>query len=393
MRMHTPSFRHHKPTGQAVVTIDGRDIYLGRFDTPQSRAEYDRLIGEWLANGRTLPPERGGPADLTINELILAYWKHVQSYYVKHGRPTSEQDTVKQALRFLRPPSPYGDTPAKEFGPLALKAVRKAMIEHGWCRGYINKQVNRLRRMFSWAAENELLPLSVYQELANVAGLRRNRTAAREKGPVMPVSDGVVAQTLPRLSPTVAAMVQVQRLCGCRPQEIVLMRAVDIDMTDPQCWVYRPDRHKLEHHDRERIIYIGPRAQAILRPFLTLDVSGYLFSPKRAEEERRAALREARKTPFTPSQRARRPKPLPKRQPGDQYNVGSYRKAIRAACVKLGIPIWFPNQLRHAAASEIRRRYGLDASQAVLGHSELDTTQIYATACLERARAVMFEVG
>ena len=52
----TPSYRHHKPSGQAVVTIGRRDIYLGKFDTPESRTEYDRVIAEWLGNGRNSAP-------------------------------------------------------------------------------------------------------------------------------------------------------------------------------------------------------------------------------------------------------------------------------------------------------------------------------------------------
>jgi integrase len=96
---------------------------------------------------------------------------------------------------------------------------------------------------------------------------------------------------------------------------------------------------------------------------------------------------------MTPSQRARQPKPNPKRAPGDLYDDGSYRKAIRRACKKLDIPIWFPHQLRHSAASEIRRRYGLEASQVILGHSELTTTQIYAQADRGRACEIMKEVG
>jgi hypothetical protein len=44
----TPSYRLHKPSGQAVVTLGGRDVYLGKFETPESRAEYDRVVAEWL---------------------------------------------------------------------------------------------------------------------------------------------------------------------------------------------------------------------------------------------------------------------------------------------------------------------------------------------------------
>jgi integrase len=75
------------------------------------------------------------------------------------------------------------------------------------------------------------------------------------------------------------------------------------------------------------------------------------------------------------------------------YDDGAYRKAIRKACKKAGVPTWFPHQLRHAAATEFRRRYGLEASQAVLGHSELTTTQIYAAVDCTTARRVMAEIG
>jgi hypothetical protein len=50
-----PSYRHHRPSGLAVVTLNGRDRYLGIWNTEASRQEYERLIGEWLANGRRLP--------------------------------------------------------------------------------------------------------------------------------------------------------------------------------------------------------------------------------------------------------------------------------------------------------------------------------------------------
>jgi hypothetical protein len=82
--MRTPSYRLHKPSGQAVVTLDGHDVYLGKHDTPESKAEYDRQIAEWLANGRRLPSQHGEQtsSDLSINELLLAYYRHVEGYYV-----------------------------------------------------------------------------------------------------------------------------------------------------------------------------------------------------------------------------------------------------------------------------------------------------------------------
>ncbi len=386
-----PSYRLHRPSGQAVVTLGGRDHYLGTHGSVASRQAYDRLLAEYLATRGRTASAAAPPADLTMNELLLAYWDHALSYYVKDGRPTSEPGTIRQALRPVR--ELYGDSSAADFGPLALKAVRQRMIELGWCRTYINKQVNRVRRAFAWAAGEELLPFAVYQALTTVPGLRTGRTDARERPPVTRVSEDLVERTLPHLSPTVATMVRLQRLTGMRPQEVVLMRAQDIERPGAGCWLYRPSRHKAEHRGRDRMVYLGPRAQALLGPFLDDVQAGYLFSPRRAEDRRRAELRARRRSPLTPSQRARRPKAAPRRSPGEVYDDGSYRKAIRRVCVRLGIPIWFPHQLRHSAASEVRRLYGLEASQAVLGHSELGTTQIYAEVDRSAAHRIMSEIG
>ena len=85
----TSSYRLHRPSGQAVVTIGGRDFYLGPYNFPESRDEYDRVLAEWLAAGR---PRYGRaseatPADLTVSELLAAYLLFVDGYYVKNGQP------------------------------------------------------------------------------------------------------------------------------------------------------------------------------------------------------------------------------------------------------------------------------------------------------------------
>jgi integrase len=387
-----PKYRHYRPKDLAVVRLAGKDHYLGKYGSEESREAYRRLIAEHLA--APLPPSRppGPDAGLTIDGLILAYFERfVHTYYVKDGRPTSEVDNVRQALRFLRPA--YGTTPAASFSPLALRAVREEMVRSGRCRNLINKDIGRVRGMFRWAVEHELLPLATYQALATVAGLRQGRSGAKERPPVGPVADEVVERTLTRLSPTVATMVRVQLFSGMRPQEVVLMRAADLDRTDPACWVYTPPRHKSEHHGRQRQIHLGPRAIDLLRPYLEEAPAGFLFSPRRAEARRRAELRARRGSPPTPSQLSRRPKAEPRRSPGERYDVGSYRKAIRRACKKLDMKIWFPHQLRHSAATLIRARFGLEAAQVVLGHQEAVTSQIYAQRDERRAREVMKEIG
>jgi integrase len=95
----------------------------------------------------------------------------------------------------------------------------------------------------------------------------------------------------------------------------------------------------------------------------------------------------------TPSQRARKPKRNPRKAPGEKYTTDSYREAIIYACRRAGVPEWHPNQLRHSAATVLRREFGLETAKAVLGHSTLATTQVYAEADLQKAMRAMERMG
>ncbi|MDP6635438.1 MAG: recombinase XerD, partial [Phycisphaerae bacterium] len=95
-----PKLRHHKPTGQGCVRLNGRFIYLGRYDAPETRQKYHQLIAEWLANGRQLPQ----PAEeITVAELVARYWTFAEAYYVdSQGRPMPEAGHMRTVLRMLR---------------------------------------------------------------------------------------------------------------------------------------------------------------------------------------------------------------------------------------------------------------------------------------------------
>lgn len=385
-----PSYRLHRSSGQAIVTLDGKDHYLGPHGTKASKAEYDRLIAEWLAHGRRLPVASGGRSDLTVAELILAYWRFAEGHYTRDGKPTRHLANVRDAVRPLR--ALYGHTPAPDFGAAALKAVRRAMLDAGLCRNTINGRLGKLRSLFRWATEERLIPAGVLHEIASVKALRRGRDGVRETEPVGPVPAEHVAAVLPHLPATIRAMVQLQALSGMRPGEVTAMRGADLDRSG-DVWTYSPREHKGDYLGHARPIFLGPRAQEILRPWLVDDPSAYLFSPAAAVEARNASRRAARKTPLTPSQRARKRKRDPKRPARGRYDKNAYGQAVARACVKAGIPPWRPNRLRHSAGTEIRRRFGLEAAQVVLGHQRVDTTQIYAERDLTRASAIMAEVG
>jgi integrase len=271
MSVRTPSYRLHKPTHQAVVTLNGRDVYLG-LRRPESETEYDRLVAEWLANGRRLPsvPE----PELTVSEVMIRYIRHADAYYLKNGKPTSEVGLIRMSMKALR--KLYGHTEASKFGPLALKAVRQAFIDSGLCRNEVNRRTSHVVRFFKWAVANELAPASVHHGLKAVAGLRKGRTDVRESKPVKPVDDGLVDAVEPYVSPQIWTMIQLQRLTGMRPGEVIAIRTGDIDRSGT-VWIYTPREHKTEHHDRDRVIGIGPRGQECLRDWLRADPNAPLL--------------------------------------------------------------------------------------------------------------------
>ena len=251
----TPSYRRQpRPNGEddAFVEIDGRRQYLGPYDSPESREKYHRLIAEWEASGRSLLAD---PQEITVAEVANQYLKWARSYYVKHGRVTTEPENAGLAIRPL-----YGLTPAAKFGPRSLKAVRQVMIDQGWVRKHINRNVDRIKRMFKWAVAEEVVPPSIYEGLRAVSGLRFGRSGARDNPPVQPVAEDLIEPVKQHVSRPVAAMIEMQLLTGARPGEIVIMRPCDIDRSEG-VWVYRPTEHKTEHHGYERTIYIGPKAQ------------------------------------------------------------------------------------------------------------------------------------
>lgn len=388
-----PSYRLHKARGCAVVTINGKNHYLGKYGSPESHEKYARLIAQWQANGKELPAcaayDESG--DLSVSALLLKYLAHAEGYYKSYGsKHQGEISNLRHAVKLLR--ILYGSTHTREFLPEYLESIRESMIKAGLARTTINQRVTRIKRVFRWGARKGLIPPAAYHGLRAVEGLKRGRTAARETEPVKPVPEEDFRATCLHLNAHVRAMVEVQELAGMRPQDIRNLRTRDLDMS-ADVWVYEPWTHKNEHLGQVRRIAIGPKAQAILKPFLKPEQPEvYVFSPADAVEAIRAENRRKRKTPLTPSQRNRTRKANPKRQPGEQYSKDAYCYAIVRACDKAEVPRWHLHQLRHNCATKVRRLYGLDGAIAVLGHKIGIVTEIYAEQDFEKACKIMREI-
>ncbi|MBX3450951.1 MAG: site-specific integrase [Planctomycetaceae bacterium] len=336
-----PAYQFHKASGQAKVRINGKDIYLGVYGSPASRERYESILVEWATT------QSVGQSTLTVADLSLSYLDAAKRYYVKSGEVTSEISSLKVALRPLI--ACDASTLCSEFGPRRLKQVREVMVSKGWTRTTINSSINRIRRMFRWGVEQEIVAPQVLQALNSVPGLRRGRFLAREPQEILPVDDSVVAATLPHLPNVVADMVRLQLLTGMRPGEVCSMRPIDIHRAHPDDWTYSPVHHKTEHRGRDRRVFIGSRGQEILSPYLNRAPETPCFSPEEAEATRNRGRRARRQTPMKPSDACRQKRP---RTFCSQYDKNTYNRAIQRGC-ELAFQI--PVELRYVSRYVGRR--------------------------------------
>lgn len=362
----TPSYRLHKATGQAVVTLDGRDIYLGKYDTDASREAYDRAVVSWRSG--TLKP-RGQAAGVSVAALVARFLANVkvEGRYVKSGKPTSENGCLKMALRPLV--KLYGTMPAADFTVKNLKLVRIGLCEprppaangepdqpgyrrkHSGlrCRASVNMDVHRIRRVFRFGEEEELVPEGRWHSLRCLRPLVAGSALVRESDGVKPAPLKDIAKFLRHCGSHEAALVRFQWLTGARPGEAVQLRMRDIDRSGP-VWVFTPMSHKTQHKGKKRTILIGPRTQRALAPHVSLDPDAWLF-------------------------------------PGHDGHLrqNRYSRIVRRVCIDNGIKPWTPNQLRHNALTNVRRSDGLDTASIVAGHSNVSTTEIYAEQDIRKA--------
>lgn len=386
-----PSLRLHKASGQAVTTVRGRDIYCGRYGSPESEANYRRVIADLVASGPEVVRHHGLPRPgsrqrafapptaraISVSELLLAYVEFAEREYLP---PSRETEIVKVACKTVR--ELFGDVAAGEFGLRQLKAVRQNWIDQGRARKYINAKIGRVVRIWQWGAEEELVPASAWHALKSLRGLRYGRSVAKESEPKECVPESDFLAVVPRLATPVRAILELLWWTGARSGEIWSLRTCDI-VRDCEPWQYCPKQHKNAHRGHNRVIFFGPKARAVLKPFLDDKNPGkYLFSPAdvvRAKREaakvpHRSDARRAQAAATKRKQEARarlaktgKARPKSSRQPGDRYNRNSFANALRRCCERHSLAYFNPHRLRHTARSRLEELVGEAAAAAVTG--------------------------
>jgi integrase len=364
--MHIPKLCRHS-RGLGVVRLSGIDHYSTPHRWPLTHQSppalvkqwYDALIAEWKASAGVVIRDKSP----TINVVLAAFLRQAKRIYKERGPGEStELENFRHATALLV--KLYGNMPAAEFSPKKLKAVRQAMVDAKLARRTVNARCRRIKQIIAWAVEEELVPGSVHHALVAVKGLRKGQTEAKESKKVKPAPIADVKATLKECRPEIQAMIRLQFLTGMRPGEVCRMTPGQVDRSR-KVWIYRPVKFKTDNQeDAVREVFLGRKAQRVLTPWL---------------------LRAADKPCFLTAQNRKGFLSV--------YNTHNYQQYIERACERAAVDQWSPNQLRHNAGTRFRRKFGLETARVLLGHSKVETTQIYAEVDRKRALQAVKQLG
>jgi len=392
-----------------IYRPDGRRTMIS-FGPPDERpeAEIYTAFGKWL-NLFNQQPQKvlsyNSPYEaiehivnpsgiVTVGELSDKYLKYAE----KNVRPIRSNEEhpdlrfVKRAQEFLMP---YYSWPVKQFGPDELRAVRDALVKHEYIHGKkrkrytrrgINDTLNWIHKMWKWGMGRKFVTAEQVQGLEEVKSLRMGDTEASDNPKRPRVTGDEFRKVVNALGCVVGDMLQLIWYTAMRPQEVCEMRPFDIVLDDSECWLYIPGRdrtpvgdHKTTRFERVRVIPLTLVCQEILAPRIK-DFSSkeYIFSPKEAMQEFFHQRAVSRKAPLSCGNRPgtnRREHPMIK--PGNRYNHSALRIACRRGCLRAGVDVFVPYDLRRTAATRIRSTLGKEAAKVLLGHVKTDTTDVY----------------
>ncbi len=85
--MRTPKLRFHKATKRYVVTLNGKDVYLGK-DRVNAETQYHRMMLEYTTTGGQYAAP-ATPADMLVCECIERYVVDREAYYASNPTPST----------------------------------------------------------------------------------------------------------------------------------------------------------------------------------------------------------------------------------------------------------------------------------------------------------------
>ena len=402
MSFRTPAYRLHKPSGQAVVTINGTDFYLGPHGSDESKAEYDRLIGEWLAAGRRLPVAK---ADLTVNEVLLAYMRfrgRLLPRVCKQEYPTSPGSSLR---------------PVKE----RITATPRRRTSDRWpsrqCANQWWKPICAETRSTSGSAISSVRSSGLSKtNWPRRQCFKRSRpcpaygaaeSEARESAPIKPVPDAFIDADPWEGSPAGLGDGRIATAdgdasrrsgghAGLRLEHVG--QRLDLRTGPAQDGSSRPSTDHLHR----------PKGARRSPPVAQDGLESLSVQPPRRSRGASSVQAEAASHTQSPDLRDALEEKSAERRPTFASRTVHCRSLWPGHCSRYQtseprekeqnaeaaeIPHWHPHQLRHNAATWIRREFGLDVARVILGHRSPVVTEIYAEIDFNKAVDVIARVG
>jgi integrase len=395
-----PGLLHHKGKnlGYSISPATRKATYHGQWGLVATKQAYLRWCADLLTEdvSPSIVPEH----EPVVADLVNAMIKHSISYYrdPTTGKPTSQLGVIKSALREL---DLYLEMKIKDFKPSVLVAVRAAIVNRDiipqsegapkkkLCISSVNNAIVKIRQMFKLGVGWELVPVEIYQALACVQHLNwRTAPTLRNPDKIAPVPVEYFRLIMPHLKPMYRAVLTVHLATGMRVKELCSMRWSEMTEVEPGLWCYAPAEHKNSHRGDPRLIYMKTDLIDLMR-----SVRKPLWDKDAVWCQRGVGKSAGYSGMISGDGYARAIEGAQKR-----YNEGRLainqgartdkKKLDTTSAKRAPMEHWTPLQIRHTVATQVRRTHGLEGAQAVLGHSTLDATQIYAEKRDDLARCV-----
>jgi len=372
-----PKYSCHKRSGQGVVYVHGKAIWLGKYNSLESLKRYNAVITEFLKGNipdKSVFAFKSAPSVRQLCEL------YVEQQLPKYS--DAERACQGGAIRLLV--TMFASTEVTDFGPLRLAEVRDAMIagdphatntsgnlrpRKPWSRDFVNHQVKRVRAIFRWGISKEIVPQVVADALGSLSALRPHECIAaepRQRSAVPPEKLAAVRDVLKARNRDIYDLLLMS---GARPNEIISLTTGQIDRRG-EVWRVDLESHKNAHRGKSRTLFFNRTAQAILEKYLHADPSKRLFPMLRSTFG--SAVKAACEVAFQmPEELRKPPKDLTPEQLAD---VRARAKQWRRENV------FTPHWLRHTVATKLADEMGTEAAQRLLGHAGKAMTEHYSKA-------------
>jgi integrase len=387
------------------VRVLGREIWLGKWGSPEADRKYRELLTAWASSGGTTcePPQpvaaaperkRASPSapppvvgvPLSVGSLLVQYMA-----VVKAEKPVDRKHAKWWLVRSVAIAlDSRKHLAVSQFGPKMLAEVQRELATEPMpktrsghthrSREQVIKIINAIRGMFAWGVSEEIVGPERLHALKTVKPLRHGEV--REGDKRNPIPEQHLRTSSKKMPPVIADIVQFILLTGCRPDEALSLRMANVEQRQ-DAWRYVPPKHKNTHRGLNREVAIGPRAAAVVKRWAT----------GKAPDE--LVWSAADLVPPKRSRRKRTTIPLrPRRMASSRITPERLRKLVARACEAAEVPTWTPYCLRHTRLQAVRDQYGLEAAAAIGGHSEARVTEEhYARESFGKAAAVAAQIG